>query len=86
MVQKRRKYVKKSHKMSDREAKCPFFQRHDRISVQCEGPIFDTLARVTFESGEKKAQHFSLYCRGNFEMCEMYRSVYREKYEGTEDE
>ena len=86
MAQKRRKCAQKMKKLSDREAKCPFFQRHDRISVQCEGPIFDTLARVTFESGEKKQQHFSIYCREHFEKCEMYRAVYREKYEGTEDE
>ena len=60
---------------TERDAKCPFYQRATRQEIVCEG--FERGQNVTlgWRGGKGKTRHMQEYCCKSFEKCEIYRAL-----------
>ena len=60
--------------------KCPFFKSHSKLTIVCEGVVPGTKSVMNFSDGNIKDVQKDIFCDGNFECCEMFRSIMRYKY------
>lgn len=60
--------------------KCPFFKSHSKVTIVCEGVVPGTKSVMNFDSMDAKDVQKDTFCDGQFECCEMFRSVMRFKY------
>lgn len=62
---------------------CPFYRYHDmlRHTIGCEG-YTDTCSVITsFDTCGDMTQQMSIFCKANYQRCEVYRMVHAAKYE-----
>lgn len=59
-------------KLSDRDAKCPFFCAHLKQAVICESPIPESRLKINFASVRAKDTQYRIFCCGRFQNCELY--------------
>ncbi len=62
-------------KLNDRDARCPFFVGHSKVSVLCEGLIPDSRIKINFDSAQTKDIQYNVFCSCRFENCEMYQAL-----------
>lgn len=61
---------------------CPFYKADTVVTISCEGP-FDACVRIQmlFENKRGNELHFRAYCCQAYHYCEVYRMIYKTKYE-----
>lgn len=57
------------------EIKCPFFRRHDRQMIGCEGITHDSIIRIVFNSRRGRDKQEDIFCKNKYENCEIYRML-----------
>lgn len=69
------------------DAACPFFRRSDAMTrkIYCEGLIPRTGAQHTFDRKRGFDYQLKAFCGQDYQYCEHYRAIMREKY-GEEDD
>lgn len=78
-------------KLSDREAKCPFFLSHTKDYIRCEGVVPDTVQKMEFvnrrgmRDEKAKTLHYKAFCCGRWRYCEQVEAVQRSKYDDEEE-
>ena len=60
--------------------KCPFFLHNSKKNVVCEGLTDDCVLSLRFFTEESRNQHRQLFCDKDYEKCEVYRMLIKEKY------
>ena len=70
-------------KLNDRDALCPFFCAHTKLSVICEGVVPDSSVKMNFDSAKLKDIQYNVFCCGRYDYCEMYRAI-QANYEDEE--
>jgi len=70
-------------KLSDRDAKCPYFCAHMQQAIVCESPIPDSRLKINFATTQAKATQYKIFCCGRYRNCELYQPN-AEKYEEEE--
>lgn len=59
---------------------CPFFRRHSRTEIRCEGMMERTSFALIFEQARDKAWYQRTYCEGRCDRCEHYVLLMESKY------
>ena len=49
-------------KLSDRDAKCPFFCAHLHQAIVCESPIPESRLKINFSSVRTKDTQYRVFC------------------------
>lgn len=61
---------------------CPFYLRHERNTISCEGLAFRTTIKTTYENQKKREKVMGDFCCEQYKKCPLYRAIY-EKYGDT---
>lgn len=60
---------------------CPFFRRHSRTEIRCEGMMEHTSFAIIFEKEKDKKFYQQTYCEGRCDCCEHYALLMAQKYD-----
>ena len=71
-------------KLGDAGAKCPFYQKRMPTCIFCESPVPKTTVKIQFRLEADMKRHYSTYCCGRYDACEMYSAVMA-RYEDEEE-
>lgn len=66
---------KKSSGIVDADVKCPFYRRHKRFSILCEGIYKGTTLTIIFETDDDRRIQMEERCRDRYRECRIYRTV-----------
>ena len=62
------------------DIKCPFFRRHSRQEIRCEGVMDGTSCSINFSGARLKSWYQATYCEEHYDKCEHYRVLMDNKY------